>query len=1019
MALPTQNINISLRPVNQQAATTQGPVGRCDRINNGIAKKFLRAGQGPQLRVEKRPAFNLLTTAIDVNDGGGNLAGAPKWLADYRGQLVGLFGAQPYVYSEKDAKWIGRQATGGYATVASQTLTKRAVFNLNTHASSPDSACVNDVIMYVFRSSTAAVETQYMAIQDSNGVTMMTPRTTTITNAFRIKVVSDGAHFWVFSQAVAMTSTTIQVFDTSGTQLATTSIAWGAARDKWDVRYAANLAQIVLATPLAATTDMRFMTYAAGVITTVTATTPAADCRKGVAFLDNTAGTNIYISGCDNAFGVNGFEISSAGALTATFAVDPANTDTVQNITGYVQFGAATPAYMVVAYAVQAAAASYSARNNLTRVINAARGGGTSLVTQRSLSLASRAWHDVDGNYLAVAYYQSTAVWTNTANVDISTIDMQPSYFVMSLGILAESVVGQFEFGSASFSSGAPQSVDYNPWHLSSAPADSDENLHIALGYFGEQAVSSVIVPVIGPTTALTNFSGINDYIMSPTAGRPTDTTDELLIPGLQATRFDGNVFVEDGIALAPEVMNFTVSAGGSLTNNEPYVWAGVYEWLDNNGNVVESIPSTTYTATPTGGANLTANISFTTLRATTKQNVRISVYRTFSPTLTGTTPGIELRKVGEVLNNPAADSVTFVDGNADTIVAVGQPMYTQPLILSAPQPLDYFPAPAFSRGIAFDGRTFVIGYDNAIWFSLQRVDGHGSPFNPALRIILPTTARALNIVPMDARLVILCADGTVWTVPSGNLPNATITSGSIPQPEQLPFTVGTTGAALMLPVGAIFAAEVGAWLMDRSLSAEFIGSPVIDELTDSDNLTVLDICVDREQRVYFTVGIAGEGGTSTRILVYDLIVAAWYTWDAPIGPVVAASWKGRYVFADPDSQVWLLDKDGATTYTDNGAGIITTVALSSNAFAGTNGFQRLWGTEFFGQFKDSHLIKVSYTYDNATTPAEVWTQPVGVDPGIYRWEVRQEEQKMAAVAVTFQDDFTWPTIATLMSHTP
>ncbi len=430
----------------------------------------------------------------------------------------------------------------------------------------------------------------------------------------------------------------------------------------------------------------------------------------------------------------------------------------------------------------------------------------------------------------------------------------------------------------------------------------------------------------------------------------------------------------------------------------------------------IPSVPAGPFT--PTGG-NQSITLIIETLRTTRKTNVRASVYCTFSPTIGSTTGGIELRKVGEVANDTAVDTVTFVVSNDDVTISGGQPMYTQPLEINAAQPLEYYPAPAFSRGCAFDGRTFVIGYDNAIWFSEQRVDGFGAPFNPFLRIIMPTTARVISLVPMDARLLILCSDGTAWTVPSGGLPNDTITTGSIPQPEQLPFTVGSYGAALMLPIGAIFAAEAGGWLMDRGLSQQFIGSAVLDEL--SNNVRIIDICVDYMQRVYLTVGVNGQGGTAQTVLVYDLVSACWYTWTAPAFPVVACSWKGRYVFADSTTpgRVWLLDKDDDSTFTDDGAPISTAVALSSMSFGGPNGYINLWGGQFFGQYKGPHLVNVSFTYDNDDTPAQTFVQPVGTDPGIYRWEFRQDREKMAAVAVTFEDSFTWPTLATIVSHAP
>ena len=1017
MATSTQTVNVNLRPLNQQAPTTKGPVGRVDSINNGVVHKFLNGGDGPQLRIDKRPAFN--TLGSDLIGDSGSLPGFPRWLADFRGQLVGVFNTTPEVYSEAENKWVGRQTSQAFPTIAYQTLSKRPIFNLNTALNTPDGAAVGDRIMSTFRSGVAGTETSYLGVADAGGVVLSPPRTSLITGNFRVKCVSDGAVFWVASQATAMTSTVVQCFDETGAQLATTTFAWGAARDNWDLRFAPALGQVVLATPLGGTTDLRFMTYAATVITVVTHATPAADCTKGCAWLDNSAGSNVYLGGCDNTFGVRAFEIDATGAILHTFAVDTGNTDYVGNLTGFAEYGNATPGSVTVAYSVlrDNTGGSSVALNNQTRVIVAARVGGTVTSTLRSLGVASRAYHDTEGNYFAVMYYQGTAFRDTAGGFDVTQLNAQPSYFVAALSPPTPSVVGQFDYGFAAFQSQSRVSVDFNPWHISSVSTDLSGDMHVPLGYLGEQNSAGGV---------LTSFTGINDYVMSPRAGRPTATTDELLIPGMQAMRFDGNVFVEDGFQLAPDFPDTLLSGdpnplpsgpGGNMNTAETYNICAVYEWLDNAGNVIQSIPSRVIADIALGAGNKTLTSAWSTLRTSTKTNVRISYYRTFSPTPGGNTPGVELRKVGEVMNNPGVDQVEFTDTFSDAVVSSGQEMYTQPLILSAPQPLEYFPAPPHSRSITFDGRTFVIGYDNAIWFSEQRAEGFGAPFNPELRIIMPTTATVLALVPMDARLLILCADGTAWTVPSGGLPNATLTTGSIPQPEQLPFTVGSEGAALMLPIGAIFGAKAGAWMMDRGLSAQFVGAGVQDEL--SGTAQILDICVDDAQRVYFTLGQDGLGGTLSRMLVYDLVVGCWYTWDAPTEPVVACSWKGRYVFADTavPANVWLLDKDDATSFTDDGAAIITTVALSSLSFAGPNGYMLLWGGEFFGQYKGSHLIKTSFTFDNADVPAQVFTQPVGTDPDIYRWDVRQDRTKMAAVAVTFEDSFDWPTIASIASH--
>ena len=252
----------------------------------------------------------------------------------------------------------------------------------------------------------------------------------------------------------------------------TATIAWGAARDNWDVRYAPGTGQVVLATPIGGgTTDVRFMTYASGTITTNVHTTPAADCTNGLGFLDNTGGTNVYLGGADAAGGVRGFEISNAGTLTFTFPIDTANTDFVGNITGYAQPGGISATYVVVAYSVlqdNTAFVSKAALNNQTRVFFCDRTPTTiPIQTVRSLALASRAFTDGQGNYFAVAYYQSLA---SSIFADSTPNTAVPSYFVLYLPnsvTSSSNIVGQFDLGFASDLPTSRNSADFYPWHLS------------------------------------------------------------------------------------------------------------------------------------------------------------------------------------------------------------------------------------------------------------------------------------------------------------------------------------------------------------------------------------------------------------------------------------------------------------------------------------------------------------------------------------------------------------------------
>lgn len=1001
VALSEQTINVNLLPMNQQAPQSMGPTGRVERVLNGIVRKFLPGASGNKLSIEQRPGSTSLSTTTFANGSAVAAPANPKYLDTWSDQLLIIGGTTPYARSEARDRW--ERVSTVYAaapSVALQKLTKRPLYNSGAIAYAPDAAAVGNVLCNIAMDSVLGAR---VTLVDANGVQIRAPFAPTGT--VRAKVVSDGARFWVYSQAAGLTDTTIQVFDTDGAQLATSTIAWGVARDRWDVGVRLSLARPFLVTPTGATLTVSFSSYAGGVITTTTFT-PAIDASLGVARIENTqGGTNIYVACANAASDVTAYEITGLGAINHTYAVAAAAAVGVNNITGFVSNGSFDIVLAISVLRDNTATPSKAALNNFTLIVTVTYAGGVGSATQRSLAVVSRAYVDALGTWRVVAFYQSTACSIVAGSIhDVSALGAQPTFFVLDLSESVPGVVGQFDTGFAyAYYATSRNSAVFYPWHLSSVAVDAAGVDHIPLGYLGTQTLIS--------GGGFVSLTGIDDVQISAPVGRGVATTDGLLIPGLQADFFDGTAVAEWGLQLAPEIVTTIPSGGGSMTPNETVVYVVVAEWPDSLGNLHQSALSAT-ASQGLGPTDTKVTLTIACDRTTTKPNITFGVYRTFSPTLTGTTPGVILRRVGSVANNLFADTVSFVDTVSDASAAVGQSCYSQPLDISAPVALDFFPFPAFSKAIVCDARMFVIGYDKAIWFSFEKVEGQGLATNPLFRIVLPTQAEPIDIVALDTRLVIFCDDGTEWTADMGNLPNATLTLGAIPKVLQVPATVGTTASALLIPEGAIHAADSGVWIMDRSIQQKFIGGPVLDEVNALTQVT--GIAVDKNQRVYFT--LATSGAPIATVLVFDLIAACWYVWTLPAAPVAMTTWKGEIAFAAASGVVRVMDPEVASSFTDDGAAIDYHINISSMGFGGPSGWQRLWGETIFGQWKGPHLLSVAFTYDNAPSASETFTMPVGVDPSTYRFQVRQTQQKNIAVEIDLASSFTWPTLATIQS---
>ena len=1019
MALQWQNRNVNLLPLNQQAPHSLGPVGRVDTLVNGLVTKFLGGSTGQRMRIQKRPGMTSLPTTVFANGAATTAPASPKLLDSWDDRLVMLAKSAGYVFSEALNSWqlaLTPPTLAATTAMAPQTLTRVGLYNSGARANAPDVAAVGDVFCDSLIDSALG---SVIVFFDKNGVQTRAPIVIQSGINTRIKVGSDGANFWVYSQPFGTASTVIAVYSPAGAQLATSTITWGSARDHWDIGYQATNARMCLFTPTGATLTCTFSFYGSGTITSTTTTVTSS--VTGIAVLANTqpASTNLYVVGADAPGNVTGYEISAAGAITHTYTV-AATLGFVGNITGFVNDAGLDLTVAVAILQDNTGAPSVAAINNQIQIYAAPRLSSSSLtLTQRSLALVSRAFVDADGIWRVIGYYQSTAS-SFVAGPDVGLAGYDPTFYVMDLSNATPQIVGSFEVGNAeAYYASSRQSQDFYPWHLSSVALDLENIQHVPLCYLGTQ--SSLGGGYI--TSGLfTNLSGLNDYRISPYPGTSVQMPDNLLIPGLQAATYDGTAFAEFGPGIVPQLtVPVAAGTGGSMTPSESYTYVLVFRWNDASGTTYRSATSPPFAVSLSGAQN-SATLTIATWRTTLRAGVFIEVYRTFSPTL-NTTPGTELRLVGSIANNAGADTVSFVDTAADSSINTGAELYSQVLEAAAnnAQPaLGRYTAPPFSSGITADGRAFVIGFDNAVWFSGQKVEGDGMWFNPIFRLTIPSSDRMLRLIPMDARIVIVCSE-SLWTFPIGNFPDATLANGTIPQPEQLPFTTGALGPAVMTPGGAVYSAPQGIWNMDRGLNnMTFLGSGVIDQVNSDAHPTGL--VASSQQRIYALMssdGLPHASSALLTILVFDLIVGGWYLWNMPATPAFATAWKGKFAWVDwTNCAVHVEDAADLSTYSDDGASIITTIGLSFMAFGGPNDWERLWGLQFYGEWYGPHIMTVKFEFDNVAAVDETYQVPFGVNPGVYRTELRQNTQKDESVEVTFQDGYAWPLIATIVAST-
>ena len=1025
MPLQPQAVSIPLLSLNEKAPRSSGPVGRVQTLFNG---EIVKTRDG-QIQVQKRSAFRQLTlNGIAVNTGGTGSGGvpSPKLVSSLDGNLFEVSSnAQPNVY-DRDApiwaEWPNRPLLS--------TLSRASVYAVDAQIVAPDRAAIGNIWCFAWSNINSAAMVKF---QDAEGVVIGSPQPLgSFSASERIKVVADGTRFWVFYDS-GTTTITVKTFSTLGVNTATaTADTLVHAGDSWDVVYDSSVG-VCLARPLNTIgARLTVFTFSSGIVASGNnnASIPWSNNTgvndEGGAFLTSyEADGHVYLF---SIFDTDGpVPHVSRLAANATIAHDYTWSDTditrttpVCNATGYVIPGSTD---IVVSYSLLPTLSSPTQWiNSKTKTVSVpASGSPGTVIAARSLQLASRAVR-MNGRFYVTAYYPSVP----GTNAGSSTAQFsQTTFFMLDLStdVLSAAktpVCGRFEYGQAAMDwlfSGWDGTVNIGPGFFRLA---SFAGARVALGYRAVNFIQErqILIQVdqntsyLGkPFDAFTSTIGVVD-IGFGSPGRAVEYAGELRLPGAMAYNFMGTDFVEDNVNLAPEQPTITSSAStGHLTVGQTYQWVVVWEGTTQTGLRVKSAPCVA-TSHTMGGSDNTASVVIPTLRATTWTNLIASVYRTyFQNGQMSTLHSKVSNDLSPLYNSTSADTITFTDTVSDSAAAVGEPLYSD--ALTTP-PIGYhYPAPPFSSGCIAANREFVIGYDNALWFSFEKVEGEQISFNSTQRIVLPSNDQMIRVFPLDTRIVILCAT-SVWAFTLGSLPDVN-GNGVIPVPEILPFSNGiaATGAADIIDEGIVYAAETatgvnttaGPWLITRDLRNTYIGAAVEDELLSA---TIVDCTVDAQQRIHFFYNI--NNGASGKDIVYDSVVDQWYVWALPTAPLLCGVLDGNALYADT-THTWVQTPG---TYIENGAGISTITTLAPMAFGGVPGLQMVWKLQFLGSAISNHTMTILVTYDDGASIIEEFQFSVGgVNPlvipsgGAYRWEIDLANPECQAVSVQLQDSFT------------
>lgn len=347
-----------------------------------------------------------------------------------------------------------------------------------------------------------------------------------------------------------------------------------------------------------------------------------------------------------------------------------------------------------------------------------------------------------------------------------------------------------------------------------------------------------------------------------------------LMSPGFY---WDRGRLAELSFAYWPQGLDAVATTTGGGLADGTYSYRALYEFIDGNGFVHQSIPSDPISAVVSGGGGLgKVTLTVPTLSVTSRQaagtgftSVRIVIYRLVT---TGALSGAWSRLFAEglePLNDTTQQSISVVDlGNAGTSPTTSEELYTDSGVFPNVMPA------GFTACVAYRNRVWI-AYGHTVNYSKAFVTGSTVNFTDAFELPLEESGDITAMWVMDDTLYISTADRMYYLYADG--PNDFGQQGDVNTPNRVATDFGCIEprSVVVTQVGTLYQSRAGIQLLkrDRSVSAEPVGARVQTDLVNFPTITGATIHPDGRICTFSCVNTAGTLGIR---LVYDYATDRW-----------------------------------------------------------------------------------------------------------------------------------------------
>ena len=461
-----------------------------------------------------------------------------------------------------------------------------------------------------------------------------------------------------------------------------------------------------------------------------------------------------------------------------------------------------------------------------------------------------------------------------------------------------------------------------------------------------------------------------------------TELGTELSLSGGVPFVCDGQAAFEDSFFMYPEFSYAKLAGSGNFSVSGVYTYAIVYSYIDSAGLVHRSAPAFTNAVTASGGAS--GQLSIMPLSATYRDvanpgTVFGDVYRTQG---NGSTFYFLNRIV--VSNQPLATKISYPTSLTGDNWADASMIQNTSLVYTTGGVLDNVNPPSSSFQIAHRGRKAAVDETRRfVWFTKQYAEGEAPGFNEALVVPYPEGGDITAVRSMDDKFVAFKAS-SIWVM-TGDGPADTGQGSDWSVPQSISTDVGCVNwqSVVLTPMGLIFRAPNGFYLLGRDLQVTFIGKAVIDMAADYPVVTSATL-VPNSTHARFTC--TNSAGTASIVIVYDYLLGQWTRHEYPSlsAPIASACLTfpspQKFTVLTTDGQIWQerLPTDALSHFDEDSSGVRQFVVTSVTVpwvKTQVQGYARMKRVQLFGQQEDDCGIRLefAFNYDEDVRQTSTW----------------------------------------------